>query len=172
MSDFAIPAETQEDIDAIELAQARLAAENRKKEKEKEQKEEDSPFPKLKITDEDCTEFWNCMLQGKTYVQEYDIKGLKFSFRTRKGEEIRFNVNRVDEMRHNLSSTIDFYNNESIIIISLNSFKGKDLSGKSFEDKEKIFKELPSPITGILAGKLAEFDYKVMQMTEKVLEGN
>lgn len=167
MTDYAIPKELADQMDHIEVLKAQAEKEAREQ-AEMDKKEADL----VPVSEEEINQFWDSMLKNEPFILDYEIRSIKFSFRTRTASEIEANVSRMDKMESNLSATLQFYNDEAVLACSLHSFGDTDLSKLSFEKKVDFLRKIPGPIARILAEKLKEFDAKVYRMTEEVLSGN
>jgi hypothetical protein len=166
MSDFAIPKETLDQMEEIEILNAQREALERLEE------EPEETLPEIKVTEDEITTFWDSMLKSAPYTEDFDIRGLTFTLKTRSAEEVYQNVERLDELSVSLNSTAQFFNDEAILVSSLARFGAKDLLKLDHNARLKFVRTLPAPISGVISNKLAEFDAKVFKMTEMVLEGN
>lgn len=160
MSDFSIPTKKPS---------------KRSKTKSKKQAEPEIPqeeSEKKLFSEEELLSFWDCMLNNKPYTEDFDIRGFKFTLKSRESSEISEVVKYIDSLEYELVSTSQFYQMEANMAVSVLSIKGENFQNKTLSEKIESLRRLPAPVSRLLASKVTKFDSKIFEMSEEVSSEN
>jgi hypothetical protein len=144
------PAKPDED----KVDEALPDGDSEKKEKEKKQIPEWSEDELMQVFDD-------IIFVGE-YSEDVSIKGrLKVRFRTRTTKEIEAISRVLDAGSFNLVQTMEEARFLLNIQYALVSYQGRELEGKSIDERATFVRSLPGPVIGLLMTSLAKFDRKV-----------
>jgi len=173
MAEMVIPQDIKEKIEEIERKKAIEEAANQREEQERKKIEDEEKYPEVgEIEDSELSAFWDCMLRKDHYVEEFELKGLKFSVSTRSSEDVKVNVDMLDTVPYAKAASISFYQMEILLASALVRYGEEELGTKTIEERIEFIRKLPAPITIILTRKMNYFDSKVFKMTDMILAGN
>jgi len=175
MSDFLIPPkQVEEDLQtALAVAEERANKEDESAVEAPKTLMNDPDVPeKAKPSEEEITEFWSLMLKKKPFTEDFDIKGLIFSVKSRSGKEVKALMNHLDSLSDKDFMSGPIARANASLASAITSFQNKSWEKYSLEERISLLEDHPSPVNKIMVDAMAQFDLKVAIMMEEISSEN
>lgn len=109
------------------------------------------------------------MIFSDGYSEEVSLANgrVRVLLRTRTVKEINEIQSQLDASSYNLVATLEQRRSFEMLLRSVDSYNGRDLSKMPVSEREVFMNKLPGPVLGMILRALGNFDLKVAQACEE-----
>jgi hypothetical protein len=122
--------------------------------------------------EERLNEFWNCVVKKAPFKREFEVRGLKVIFRTKKSKEIENLMVHMDKHSTTLVTTYDYLYAKALLAVSLVQLGEDYIDSGTFEQKRSYLDSLPEVIVRLLTKVASEFEKDVEAMEAEIYKPN